>query len=309
AKITLQSTDQQENKQYKDALNKAEGKTSPFYIAMDAEPANQNWFEVKYEEVFDNRPNLWYYGEGNWFELRATQKLNLPTFYIYDNGKIEKRIPKTIEEKYKKKYQYLFIDKKKNEHDLGIFKYKTIKNKYGVLYGGKTVDLINIDQLENYKSDDGKTKFEIKINSSRKYLNSKTLASLLGAMLSCGHKDFVFNGFSHSNGGSKPSVSHKNGYNGDFRYLRYNKKGGKTDLSVDNKSIGWKGLDEIRQNKFHDELFKFGWKSMISQYYGERNEKGESTKLLNHCKNDKKNNHNDHLHIQSYKPDYTEVKE
>ncbi|WP_157926297.1 hypothetical protein [Tenacibaculum maritimum] len=32
---------------------------------MDAEPANQNWFEVKYEEVFDNRPNLWYYGEGN----------------------------------------------------------------------------------------------------------------------------------------------------------------------------------------------------------------------------------------------------
>ncbi|WP_371393288.1 hypothetical protein ACCC68_08510, partial [Tenacibaculum maritimum] len=70
AKITLQSTDQQENKQYKDALNKAEGKTSPFYIAMDAEPANQNWFEVKYEEVFDNRPNLWYYGEGNWFELK-----------------------------------------------------------------------------------------------------------------------------------------------------------------------------------------------------------------------------------------------
>ncbi|MFL0066882.1 hypothetical protein V3A08_14565 [Tenacibaculum maritimum] len=41
------NTDQQENKQYKDALNKAEGKTSPFYIAMDAEPANQNWFEVQ----------------------------------------------------------------------------------------------------------------------------------------------------------------------------------------------------------------------------------------------------------------------
>ncbi|WP_159283288.1 hypothetical protein [Tenacibaculum maritimum] len=54
AKITLQSTDQQENKQYKDALNKAEGKTSPFYIAMDAEPVHQNWFEVKYEEVFDS---------------------------------------------------------------------------------------------------------------------------------------------------------------------------------------------------------------------------------------------------------------
>ncbi|MFL0116019.1 hypothetical protein V2675_09625, partial [Tenacibaculum maritimum] len=47
AKITLQSTDKQENKQYKDALNKAEGKTSPFYIAMDAEPVHQNWFEVQ----------------------------------------------------------------------------------------------------------------------------------------------------------------------------------------------------------------------------------------------------------------------
>ncbi|MFL0107214.1 hypothetical protein, partial [Tenacibaculum maritimum] len=47
AKITLQSTDQQENKQYKDALNKVEGKISPFYIAMDAEPVHQNWFEVQ----------------------------------------------------------------------------------------------------------------------------------------------------------------------------------------------------------------------------------------------------------------------
>ncbi|MFL0108029.1 hypothetical protein [Tenacibaculum maritimum] len=77
AKITLQSTNKQENKQYKDALNKAEGKTSPFYIAMDAEPANQNWFEVKYEEVFDNRPNLWYYGEGNWFELKTLENANI----------------------------------------------------------------------------------------------------------------------------------------------------------------------------------------------------------------------------------------
>ena len=36
---------------------------------MDAEPEENNWLSVKYEEVFDNRPNLWYYGEGNWFEF------------------------------------------------------------------------------------------------------------------------------------------------------------------------------------------------------------------------------------------------
>ncbi|MCD9637428.1 hypothetical protein, partial [Tenacibaculum maritimum] len=52
---------------------------------MDAEPANQNWFEVKYEEVFDNRPNLWYYGEGNWFELKVDNILN-----IYHTGEISK---------------------------------------------------------------------------------------------------------------------------------------------------------------------------------------------------------------------------
>ena len=40
---------------------------------MDAEPAENNWFSVKYEEVFDNRPNLQYYGEGNWFEFLGTK--------------------------------------------------------------------------------------------------------------------------------------------------------------------------------------------------------------------------------------------
>ena len=45
---------------------------------MDTEPANQNWLEVEYEEVFDNRPNLWYYGKGNWFELKNIAKWHHP---------------------------------------------------------------------------------------------------------------------------------------------------------------------------------------------------------------------------------------
>ena len=58
---------------------------------MDAEPANQNWLEVEYEEVFDNRPNLWYYGKGNWFEL----KYNIVNEYeIHHNEKIYKTIVK-----------------------------------------------------------------------------------------------------------------------------------------------------------------------------------------------------------------------
>ncbi|MFL0110990.1 hypothetical protein, partial [Tenacibaculum maritimum] len=46
-KIKLASSNNHINKSYKDALNKVEGKISPFYIAMDAEPVHQNWFEVK----------------------------------------------------------------------------------------------------------------------------------------------------------------------------------------------------------------------------------------------------------------------
>ena len=274
---------------------------------MDAEPANNDYLSVLYEEMFDNRPNIWYYGDGNWFEVVNT-KLDLPTYYIYNNGKIEKHVPKIIQDEYKKKYQYIFIDKNKNKHNIGVFSYNTITNKYGTLYGGKTVDLINITQLKNYTSKDNKIKFKMKINSTRVYVNDKTLASLLGAMLCCGYKDIIFNGFSHSDGSSKPSKSHKNGYNGDLRYLRKDKTGGKTDLFKDNKNIGWKGLDVVRQNKFNDELFKFGWKSMISQYYGEKDKKGKQTEILNHCKNDKNNDHNDHLHIQSYKPNYIEIK-
>ncbi|CAA0236272.1 hypothetical protein NACSLCCMFF_520010 [Tenacibaculum maritimum] len=125
AKITLQSTDQQENKQYKDALNKAEGKTSPFYIAMDAEPANQNWFEVQYEEVFDNRPNLWYYGEGNWFELRESDKIN--EYHIYQDGKIEKFI--YGENNSQNKYKYIYHDSSGKEHEICTVKSNVTKEK------------------------------------------------------------------------------------------------------------------------------------------------------------------------------------
>jgi hypothetical protein len=45
-----------------------------------------------------------------------------------------------------------------------------------------------------------------------------TLASFFGAMLEVNYLDISCNGFSH--GSSKPSRSHINGNNGDFKYLR-----------------------------------------------------------------------------------------
>ena len=47
--------------------------------------------------------------------------------------------------------------------------------------------------------------------------------------------------------------------NGDLRYLRKDKRGGKTDLFNNGEDLGWKGLDEDRQNNFNDLLYKFGW--------------------------------------------------
>ena len=85
--------------------------------------------------------------------------------------------------------------------------------------------------------------------------------------------------------------------NVDLRYLRTDKNGGTTDLFNSSEQSGWKGLDEVRQNNFNDALHKFEWKSMLSQSYGESKEK-----LLNKCTNDSNNDHNDHLHIQSYSP-------
>ncbi|MDO6676590.1 DUF5675 family protein [Tenacibaculum sp. 1_MG-2023] len=55
-------------------------------MVVDAEPENQNWLEVKYEEIFDNRPNFWHYGDGNWFELNNGKDPNI----IYINRKWEK---------------------------------------------------------------------------------------------------------------------------------------------------------------------------------------------------------------------------
>ncbi len=73
AKITLKSTNEEDNKKYAKALKAAKDKKAKLYIAMDAEPADNDWASVQYEEIFDNRPNLWYYGSGEWFEVNESR--------------------------------------------------------------------------------------------------------------------------------------------------------------------------------------------------------------------------------------------
>lgn len=168
---------------------------------------------------------------------------------------------------------------------------------------GTMVNLINLDKVKKTYSK-GNYQYTFNVDSPRKYVNEKTLASIFGAMLEVNYNDISCNGFSHSDGSSRPSVSHINGNNGDFKYLRKDKKlmfGDGTSLDIRaNPDM----LDDIRQNKWNDALYKFGWKSMLGWSY-KRN--GKVNYLRHLPKNT--NNHHHHLHLQGYNPNYKEIKE
>ncbi|WP_374461165.1 glycoside hydrolase family 19 protein [Chryseobacterium taeanense] len=227
---------------------------------------------------------------------------------------VEYHIQSTGEIQYKYKNEkretaaYFYHDSAGNIHDLGKYKLVKTKENYGGVYKDKlgkdteNIYLIDIRTVKHqYRKDS--VGFTLTINTSRYYMNDVTMAALFGALLECNYDDFVFNGFSNEKGESVGgSKSHKNGMNGDLRYLRTDKGGGTTDLFSSSEATGWKGMDETRQNTFNDALYKFGWKSMLSQNYGERDEK-----ILNHCTNDKNRDHNDHLHIQGFSPTLKEI--
>ncbi|ELY2018493.1 glycoside hydrolase family 19 protein, partial [Flavobacterium psychrophilum] len=193
---------------------------------------------------------------------------------------------------------YYYHDSVGDIHDLGKYKLNKVKDAYGGNYSdkikGNNIYLFDIQTLKNYEK--GSVKFKLDLNTNRYFMNDVTLASLLGAMLDCSFEDFVFNGFSNELGQSVGgSESHKNGMNGDLRYLRKDKSGKRLHLSLEAETgdpCGWKGLDEIRQNKFNDALYKFGWKKMLSWKYNK--------KTLNHATH--YDDHHDHLHLQSYTP-------
>ena len=225
-------------------------------------------------------------------------------YHIQSSGEIQYKIKNEKREV----AEYFYHDSQGVIHKLGKYKLNKVKEIYGGNYKDKlgkdteNVYLIDIRVVNKNYNSNGKS-FTLTVNTSRYYMNDVTMASLYGAMLECNYDDFVFNGFSNEKGESVGgSTSHKNGMNGDLRYLRTDKKGGTTDLFNSNEELGWKGLDEVRQNKFNDALHKFGWKSMLSQSFGERKEK-----LLNKCTNDSDNNHNDHLHVQGYAPTLKEI--
>ncbi|WP_449399284.1 glycoside hydrolase family 19 protein [Chryseobacterium wanjuense] len=150
---------------------------------------------------------------------------------------VEYHIQSTGEIQYKFKNEkresaaYFYHDSAGNIHDLGKYKLVKVKENYGGVYKDKlgkdteNIYLIDVRNVKHtYKKDS--VGFTMTINTVRYYMNDVTMAALFGALLECNYDDFVFNGFSNEKGESVGgSKSHKNGMNGDLRYLRTDKKG------------------------------------------------------------------------------------
>ncbi|TDQ30351.1 hypothetical protein [Tenacibaculum caenipelagi] len=316
AKVKLQSTKEDRNKEYREALNKAVDKKALLYISMDAEPEKNDWFSVKYEEVFDNRPNLWYYGEGNWFELKDNSTLE---YNIYSNGKIEKNKIKKPKE-----VLYNYYDAKGNKHRLGetklieVDKWQKKNIKKNPIEKTLLLDARQLDKYSSKEVNYGIVKWST--SKKRYYINPDCFAGLIGAMIEEGIVDLGSTGFSDINGSPGNSTSHINGEAGDLRYLSTNKDGGQTYLQHSH-------FDYERQVKFNNALYKFGWgreKKMLSENFErfieekevlnpktKKKEKVKITKttLLPHTQHYKteKVRHYHHLHIFGF--DFSKIKE
>jgi hypothetical protein len=79
------------------------------------------------EEALEDVGNLGKSHKATIFECGANNNTNeninakdIVTYHIYENGTIEKHIPKNIKEEYKQKYKYIYHDKEKNEHEICI---------------------------------------------------------------------------------------------------------------------------------------------------------------------------------------------
>lgn len=132
----------------------------------------------------------------------------------------------------------------------------------------------------------------------RAYIRGEATGSLLGALAEAGISDLTVVGFSLQDGSSpRPSVSHKDGKNGDLRYLG-------NDESGDAVTLNEKQFYLKRQNKLNSSLSKFGWKDLVSERftpYGTN-----QRELLNNSTAGKErgisSSYYDHLHLQGYNP-------
>ncbi|SFW70352.1 LysM domain-containing protein [Sinomicrobium oceani] len=219
-----------------------------------------------------DKSNVFLNEEGEWFEVKSEED----GYVILADGTIE--IGNVLDEK----IRYYIENKSGNIEFVGEF----IKNDN---------ELIQLPSSFNFESEDANSSFAFSVKSGneyRSYISPISLAAIIGAMSEANIEDVTIVGFSVEDGSSPaPSTSHKNGRNGDFRYLRKDKSGGA--LYIDSSA---EDLDEDRQNDFNDALYKYGYTDLLSFKYNIDSEE----RLLNHSRHYA--NHHHHLHIQGFNP-------
>ncbi|UFH30396.1 hypothetical protein LNP04_10425 [Chryseobacterium sp. C-71] len=76
---------------------------------------------------------------------------DIVTYHIYENGTIEKHIPKTIKEEYKQRYKYVYHDKDKNEHEICIVDWFTVDRRNN----GQRISTIPAGYINTYSYPSG----------------------------------------------------------------------------------------------------------------------------------------------------------
>ena len=257
---------------------------------------------------FDEETGLYYYG-ARYYEPRLSlwmsvdpleckhpeistycQANNNPIKYIdpdgLDNFIINEVSGEIIRQKTDGKTHSFYLSDGKSNVFVGAFEY----NKK---------DLIGLSGRISFTNTKGESAaFAVKSGSENKsFISSNALAALIGAVGTVVFSDITINQFSYSDGRTPaPSVSYKDGKNGDLRYLRTDKSGSQTDVGSNN-------FDKQREQALTTALHKFGWKDMISEKY--------NNKLLPHTSSARdrgiRSNHPNHLHLQGFKPNIKTV--
>jgi|GEM_PF-3175526 len=268
-------------------------------------------FQKRKEKLEQIKPVI--YGNNSCCKADKSATPPMIDFHIYQEGKIEKLVPK--DKTFMARYYY--HDKDKVKHYLGSADFHKVdwrattsteqkKDKDGNTFN--YAELIDFHSLISYSS--GKVKFKFipgALGSEhRYYVDIDAFACLLGAMIEESIEDLAFNGFSKIDGDTgKPSKSHKNGMIGDFRYLNKKKDGTRTYVSIEKTNLLMNpNLDYERQVKFNNALYKFGY----SQYHnGSKTVKMLSNTFIKDGINtelphiDTDPDHYDHLHVQGLK--------
>jgi uncharacterized protein RhaS with RHS repeats len=182
------------------------------------------------------------------------------------------------------KFDRFFIENKENKVE---FIAQIDKNENG---------LLKLPSKVEFNSSDPESSFKISVkggNEYRSFIRGDAAAALFGAASDANLMDLTVNGFSLSDGKSPPpSSSHKLGKNGDLRYLNTNIDGSSTNTNSSK-------FDVTRNSTLTNGLFKYGWKDIISERFG-------NNQLLPHTSSSKErgipSDHTTHLHLQGFNP-------